>query len=95
LPYSIPPVRQIANPLVQTLTTVVDYWQDADRQDWKVKGWTDGQNHGGLLHQKHGKVPVQQEEHFLNGTFYEAPVISAKLVQMSIFALQRSGSSVE
>ncbi len=28
--------------LRQNKTAVTHYWQDAERQDWKVKGWTDG-----------------------------------------------------
>jgi hypothetical protein len=59
----------IESHLVQTLTTVVDYWQDADRQDWKVKGWTDGATLAVYYIKNIGKVPVQQEEQFLNGTF--------------------------
>jgi hypothetical protein len=50
---------------------VVDYWQDADRRDWKVKGWTDGASLAVLYIKNIGSVPVLQEEKFLNGRLFQ------------------------
>jgi hypothetical protein len=60
----------IENDVVQTRTAVVDYWQDADRRDWKVKGWTDGVTLAVYYIKNIGRIPVQQEERFLNSASF-------------------------
>jgi hypothetical protein len=60
----------VENDIVQTRTAVVDYWQDADRRDWKVKGWTDGATLSVFYIKNIGCIPVQQEERFLNSASF-------------------------
>jgi hypothetical protein len=60
----------VENDVVQTHTAVVDYWQDADRRDWKVKGWTDGATLAVFYIKNIGRIPVQQEERFLNSASF-------------------------
>jgi hypothetical protein len=52
-----------------TNVSVTDYWQDADGQDWKVKGWTDGKTMAVFYIRNIAKVPVARECYFLNGTY--------------------------
>lgn len=48
-------------------TTVVDYWQDADKKDWKVKGCTDGGTIAVRYIKNIGSAAVEREAFFLNG----------------------------
>jgi hypothetical protein len=51
-------------------SALVDYWQDVERQDWKVKGWTNGRSMAVLYIKNIGNVPIAKEERFLNGTSF-------------------------
>ncbi len=52
--------------------TVVDYWQDAHGQDWKVKGYTDGHTLAVLYVKNIGEVDVQRQDQFLDGFHFGA-----------------------
>jgi hypothetical protein len=56
-----------------THVSVTDYWQDADGQDWKVKGWTDGKTMAVFYIKNIGQVTVARESYFLNGTYHTRP----------------------
>jgi hypothetical protein len=56
-----------------TKVSVTDYWQDADGQDWKVKGWTDGKTIAVFYIKNIARVPVARESYFLNGAYHTRP----------------------
>jgi hypothetical protein len=58
------------NKMATHTTAVIDYWQDVERKDWKVKGWTNGRSMAILYIKNIGRVPVAKEEHFLNGAVF-------------------------
>jgi hypothetical protein len=45
---------------------VVDYWQDEDEMDWKVKGYTDGQIIAVLYVKNINQSTVEQQDLFLD-----------------------------
>lgn len=45
---------------------IVDYWQDTDGIDWKVKGWTNGQVVSLLYVKNINEVPVHRQDFFLD-----------------------------
>jgi len=51
-------------------TAVTNYWQDAEKRDWKVKGWTNGTAIVVLYIKNIGAVAVAKEDVFLNGPFF-------------------------
>jgi hypothetical protein len=44
--------------------TLVDYWQDVEKKDWKVKGWTDGGTIGVVYIKNICYVAVERETYF-------------------------------
>lgn len=50
----------------QNRLTVIDYWQDVEKQDWKVKGCTNGRAIAVLYIKNIGQVPVETETSFFN-----------------------------
>ncbi|HWJ92337.1 MAG TPA: hypothetical protein VNR87_14575 [Flavisolibacter sp.] len=52
--------------------TLVDYWQDADKQDWKVKGYTDGRFMAVLYVKNISQVEVRKQDLFLD-SFHFGP----------------------
>ena len=50
-------------------TTVVEYWQDIEKLDWKVKGLTDGASIAILYIKNIGNISVEKEAHFFNASF--------------------------
>ncbi|MFL5811505.1 MAG: hypothetical protein ACJ749_18420 [Flavisolibacter sp.] len=52
--------------------TLVDYWQDGDKQDWKVKGYTDGRFMAVLYVKNISHVEVRKQDLFLD-SFHFAP----------------------
>jgi hypothetical protein len=52
--------------------TLVDYWQDADQQDWKVKAYTNGKTIAILYVKNIGHVEVKKQELFLDGFHFKA-----------------------
>lgn len=48
----------------------IDYWQDAEQKDWKVKGWTDGATIAVFYIRNIGRVPVEKEEYLFNRAFF-------------------------
>lgn len=55
-----------------TKYTLVDYWQDVERKDWKIKGWTDGATINVLYIKNIAHMPVGIEDHFFNPSFFAA-----------------------
>ena len=45
---------------------LVDYWQDVEKRDWKVKGWTNGAIIAVFYVRNIGSVSVGRETFFLN-----------------------------
>jgi hypothetical protein len=62
-------IYQTANEKVKS---IIDYWQDIEQLDWKVKGWTDGRNISVLYVKNIGQLQVAQEENFLNAFIFIA-----------------------
>ena len=46
--------------------TIIDYWQDSDKKDWKVKGYTDGKALAVLYVKNIGHVAVKKQDLFLD-----------------------------
>jgi len=46
--------------------TVVDYWQDGDKQDWKVKGYTNGRHIAVLYVKNISQAEVARQDLFLD-----------------------------
>lgn len=51
---------------VNDCVTMVDYWQDADNLDWKVKGYTDGQVIAVLYVKNINEITVEKQDEFLD-----------------------------
>ena len=45
---------------------MIDYWQDEDNLDWKVKGYTDGQNIAVLYVKNINEIAVDKQDEFLD-----------------------------
>ena len=54
--------------------TVVDYWQDCSKKDWKVKGYTDGKTLAVLYVKNIGHVDVKKQDLFLDSFHFESVV---------------------
>ena len=54
--------------------TVVDYWQDCSKKDWKVKGYTDGRTLAVLYVKNIGHVDVKKQDLFLDSFHFESVV---------------------
>jgi hypothetical protein len=52
--------------------TMVDYWQDCEREDWKVKGYTNGKTIAILYVKNIGHVEVKKQDLFLDGFHFSA-----------------------
>lgn len=50
----------------ETTSTIVDYWQDCSKKDWKVKGYTDGKTLAVLYVKNIGHVDVKKQDLFLD-----------------------------
>jgi len=55
----------------QSKIAVVDYWQDVERKDFKIKGWTNGNTMEVFYIKNIGNVPVTKEDFFLNGLLFK------------------------
>lgn len=49
-----------------------DYWQDGNKQDWKVKGYADGNTMAILYVKNIGLVEVKKQDFFLDGFHFKA-----------------------
>jgi hypothetical protein len=52
---------------ISRVVKLVDYWQDEDGKDWKLKGYTDGKFIAVLYVQNISEVDVAKQEVFLEG----------------------------
>lgn len=50
----------------ETSLTMVDYWQDADGRDWKIKGYTDGRTLAVLYVKNIAETEVKKQDLFLD-----------------------------
>jgi len=50
----------------ENTSTIVDYWQDCNKKDWKVKGYTDGKTLAVLYVKNIGHVDVKKQDLFLD-----------------------------
>lgn len=50
----------------ETSKTIVDYWQDRQKKDWKVKGYTNGKILSVLYVKNIGHVDVRKQDLFLD-----------------------------
>jgi hypothetical protein len=55
--------------------TIVDYWQDREQRDWKVKGYTNGKVLAVLYVKNIGHTDVKKQDDFLD-SFHFGPVHS-------------------
>jgi hypothetical protein len=51
---------------------MVDYWQDGEKQDWKVKGYANGNTLAILYVKNIGHVEVKKQDLFLDGFHFKA-----------------------
>jgi hypothetical protein len=58
----------------ETSQTIVDYWQDASRKDWKVKGYTNGKTIAVLYVKNIGHADVKKQDFFLDSFHFSAPI---------------------
>ena len=56
----------------ESTRTVVDYWQDCSKKDWKVKGYTDGKKLAVLYVKNIGHVDVKKQDLFLDSFHFES-----------------------
>lgn len=56
----------------ETSRTIVDYWQDAHRKDWKVKGYTDGKALAVMYVKNIGNADVKKQDLFLDSFHFNA-----------------------
>jgi hypothetical protein len=56
----------------ETSRTIVDYWQDSYKKDWKVKGYTDGKALAVLYVKNIGHVDVKKQDLFLDSFHFNA-----------------------
>lgn len=54
--------------------TVVDYWQDCDKKDWKVKGYTNGKILAVLYVKNISQVDVSKQDFFLDSFHFNVAV---------------------
>lgn len=50
--------------------SLVDYWQDKQRVDWKVKGYTDGRHMAVLYVKNIGQTDVNKQDLFLDSFYF-------------------------
>jgi hypothetical protein len=56
----------------ETSTTIVDYWQDCNKKDWKVKGYTNGKTLAVLYVKNIGNADVKRQDLFLDSFHFGA-----------------------
>jgi hypothetical protein len=56
----------------ETSKTIVDYWQDSNKKDWKVKGYTNGKALAVLYVKNIGHVDVKKQDVFLDSFHFNA-----------------------
>jgi hypothetical protein len=56
----------------ETSTTIVDYWQDYSKKDWKVKGYTNGKTLAVLYVKNIGHADVKSQDLFLDSFHFNA-----------------------
>lgn len=59
----------------ETSKTIVDYWQDCQRRDWKVKGYTNGRTLAVLYVKNIGHVDVKKQDLFLDSFHFSAVAV--------------------
>ena len=50
---------------------MIDYWQDGEKNNWKIKGWTDRKYIAVLYAYAKGELPEQDVNVFLDGMVFE------------------------
>jgi hypothetical protein len=58
----------------ETTKTIVDYWQDRHKKDWKVKGYTDGKVLAVLYVTNIGHVDVKKQDLFLDSFHFNTVI---------------------
>jgi hypothetical protein len=56
----------------ETSKTIVDYWQDCSKKDWKVKGYTNGKMLAVLYVKNIGSADVKKQDFFLDSFHFNA-----------------------
>lgn len=56
----------------ETTRTFVDYWQDRQKKDWKVKGYTNGKTLAVLYVKNIGNADVTRQDYFLDSFHFNA-----------------------
>ncbi|HTM93156.1 MAG TPA: hypothetical protein VL095_12100 [Flavisolibacter sp.] len=56
----------------ETSKTIVDYWQDHSKKDWKVKGYTNGKTLAVLYVKNIGNADVRKQDFFLDSFHFGA-----------------------
>ena len=55
--------------------TIVDYWQDFQKKDWKVKGYTNGKVLAVLYVKNIGHAEVRKQDHFLDSFHFNTVTV--------------------
>ncbi len=58
--------RGIKHPISQSVSGIIDYWQDKEGIDWKIKGWTDGNCMAVMYVKNINNTSVKKQEFFLD-----------------------------
>jgi hypothetical protein len=56
----------------ETSKTIIDYWQDCNKKDWKVKGYTNGKTLAVLYVKNIGNADVKSQDFFLDSFHFSA-----------------------
>lgn len=56
----------------ETSRTIVDYWQDDQKKDWKVKGYTNGKTLAVLYVKNIGNADVTRQDYFLDSFHFNS-----------------------
>jgi hypothetical protein len=58
--------RGIKHSITESVSGIIDYWQDRDGIDWKIKGWTNGNCMAVLYVKNINHVSVKKQDFFLD-----------------------------
>ena len=68
-------IRQEVDWNSESSRTIVDYWQDFQKKDWKVKGYTNGKVLAVLYVKNIGHADVIKQDHFLDNFHFNTVAV--------------------
>jgi hypothetical protein len=58
--------RGLKHPVTECVSGIIDYWQDKDGIDWKIKGWTNGNCMAVMYVKNINHASVKKQDFFLD-----------------------------